>query len=169
MSEVKLGVEVRDRVSQFKGVVTQKIEQISGNVMYSVQPVSKKGEYPDAYDIDGHLLEVIGVGVSKLLPEVDDSVTIKLGEAVQDVVTGFKGMAVSKVTFQNGCVHFVVAGKVSKDGKELLSFSVNHKRLKKTGPGVTGRYAKITKARDKSPGAKAPGGPSTRSNSIRTI
>jgi len=44
---------------------------------------------------------------------------IKLGQKVKDKVTGFIGIAISKVEYLNGCVQFCVKPKVDKDGKCL--------------------------------------------------
>lgn len=164
---LKLGVEAKDRVTGFKGLVIQKVEQVSGNVMWAIQPRGRGTTIPEAYNIDGHLLEVTGIGISKLLPPVDDTPTLILGEAVQDVVTGLKGIATEKITFQNGCVHFTVVSKLTKDGKDVHTYTIDHKRLKRTGPGISVRQTKS--AKDTAADHKGPGGPSRRTNSIRSI
>ncbi len=41
---------------------------------------------------------------------------IKLGDQVRDVITGFKGIAVSRCTYLNGCDHIGIQPKASKDG-----------------------------------------------------
>lgn len=42
---------------------------------------------------------------------------IKLGQKVRDTVTGFVGVATSKVEYMNGCVQFCVKPSVDEDGK----------------------------------------------------
>lgn len=42
---------------------------------------------------------------------------IKLGEEVKDTITGFRGIAVSRVEWLNGCVRYAIQGKVNADGK----------------------------------------------------
>ena len=42
---------------------------------------------------------------------------IKLGQKVKDTVTGFVGIATSKIEYLNGCVQYCVKPKVGKDGK----------------------------------------------------
>lgn len=42
---------------------------------------------------------------------------IKLGNQVEDSVSGFKGIAVQRIEYLNGCVRIGVQSKVDKDGK----------------------------------------------------
>lgn len=42
---------------------------------------------------------------------------IELGQEVRDVVTGFAGIAVSRLEFLNGCVQYCVKPKAGDDGK----------------------------------------------------
>lgn len=61
---IKLGQEVRDRVTGFKGIVTVKLEFINGCRRVEVQPkVDKKGEMLDSATFDEPNLEVIGDGI----------------------------------------------------------------------------------------------------------
>lgn len=69
---------------------------------------------------------------------------IKLGSKVKCVVTGFKGVAVSRVEFLNGCIQYCIKPKQGKDGKypegefvdeaqvEVINDGLNIKK-KKTG------------------------------------
>lgn len=43
---------------------------------------------------------------------------IRLGEEVRDVITGFKGVAISKISYLTGCVQYGVKPK-AKNGKML--------------------------------------------------
>ncbi len=42
---------------------------------------------------------------------------IKLGQKVRDKITGFEGIATSKVEYINGCIQFCIRPKIDKDGK----------------------------------------------------
>lgn len=42
--------------------------------------------------------------------------TIKLGDKVKDKITGVEGIAVSNITYKNGCEQFGVQQKVNEDG-----------------------------------------------------
>ena len=39
---------------------------------------------------------------------------IKLGDKVRDMVSGYEGIAVARTLFLNGCVQYVVVGKLKK-------------------------------------------------------
>jgi hypothetical protein len=54
---------------------------------------------------------------------------VQLGETVRDVVSGFTGMAVRKVTYVNGCIQFEVQPKVAEAGKMPESQYFDHQRL----------------------------------------
>lgn len=41
---------------------------------------------------------------------------IKLGDQVQDLITGFKGIAVARTKWLNGCVRYAIVGKVKPTG-----------------------------------------------------
>ncbi len=62
---------------------------------------------------------------------------IKLGDTVQSIYTGFKGIAISKTEFINGCIQFGVSAKVGKDNKYPEEMDMDSQSLKviKKGPG----------------------------------
>lgn len=55
--------------------------------------------------------------------------TIKLGQRVRDTVTGFEGIATSKVIYLNGCVQYCVKPKVAADGKMPVGEYINEEQL----------------------------------------
>ena len=60
---------------------------------------------------------------------------IKLGQKVRDAVTGFEGIATSKVEYINGCVQFGVQ-PASNDGKFPDSVYIDHQRLQVVGEPI---------------------------------
>jgi hypothetical protein len=104
----KLGLLVRDPVTGLEGTCHIRVEMLSGNVQFGVQPKGDGETLKEAHSLDYHLLEVIGEGVSARVPPEDDTVTLKLGQRVRDRISGQVGIAVEKATFQNGCVYFSV-------------------------------------------------------------
>lgn len=57
---IKLGDEVKDRVSGFEGVAVARIEYLNGCVQFEVQPkINEKKELPDTCYIDEQQLEII--------------------------------------------------------------------------------------------------------------
>ena len=45
---------------------------------------------------------------------------IKLGDKVKCKITGFVGIATARTEFLNGCIQYMVTGKVGKDNKMVL-------------------------------------------------
>ena len=61
---------------------------------------------------------------------------IRLGCEAVDLVSGFKGIVVSRIEYLWGCVQFGVAPKVEKDGKIPDTQYFDYKRLKVIGKGA---------------------------------
>ncbi|AXQ68723.1 hypothetical protein HOU00_gp402 [Caulobacter phage CcrPW] len=146
--KTRLGIEIRDPMSALKGFASARLEFMSGNIQYAIQPRPAKGDAEkvmDAHFIDYHLLEQIGVGYSDKLPEEDDTVTINIGDYVYDHVSGYRGIAVEKWTFANGCVYFAIQPKRGSRGNffgELPGASrFPHGRLRLYTPWYAGFLA----------------------------
>jgi hypothetical protein len=153
-----LGKTVRDRMSGFSGIASSYTESLTGNVQYSIQAPAKDGVLADPVGFDVQQVDLVeGPTLTVTSPPAD--VGIKLGEAVEDIVSGFKGTVTRKVTFVNGCVYFIIMGKFDpKTGHTVEDFT-EWKRLKRTGVGVSKTIA--TKA-EKAVVGKGPGGPNVR-------
>ena len=66
---LKLGVEARDKVTGFKGIVTGKAEYLTGCTQYGIVPkTGKTGSMKSTEWFDENRLEVVGkgMGVSKI-------------------------------------------------------------------------------------------------------
>jgi hypothetical protein len=61
---------------------------------------------------------------------------IVLGSEVRDRVTGFKGIAVAKVEYINGCIQYGIRGKILKDGKFPDAIYIDEEHLEATGKSV---------------------------------
>lgn len=61
---------------------------------------------------------------------------IKLGNKVKDIVTGFEGIAVSKVEYLNGCVQYCVKPAKGKDGKMPEGEYIDQQQLSFVSVGV---------------------------------
>lgn len=64
------------------------------------------------------------------------SSTIKLGNKVRDIVTGFQGIATVKAEYLTGCVQFGVTPDVSTDGKIPDTVWFDDKRLEFVAKGI---------------------------------
>lgn len=54
---------------------------------------------------------------------------IELGDTVKCRYTGFKGVAVHRTTFVNGCVQFGIAPRVGRDGKYIEETEIDEESL----------------------------------------
>lgn len=59
---------------------------------------------------------------------------IELGSEVKCKVTGFKGVAVGRTEWINGCARIVVQPKVDKEGKVPDAQHIDEPQLEVTGP-----------------------------------
>jgi hypothetical protein len=62
---------------------------------------------------------------------------IKLGNKVRDKVTGFTGIATTRLEYLNGCVQFCVKPMVSEDGKMPEGEYIDDAQLEFVEDGVT--------------------------------
>lgn len=134
MTQITIGCVATDITSGFEGTVTAKNELFNGNVQYSIQPKAIKGaeKLPEAYSIDEVSLKFKNKGVSENAVKAQHT-DIKLGDEVEDIISGHKGVATTKTTFLNGCVYFEVVTK-SNEAKKFDSSTMflSCTRLKKT-------------------------------------
>lgn len=144
-TKFRLGQTLRDVVSGFEGLAIQMSENINGNIQFALQPKKKADAegYPDAMFIDHHMLEFVDDGVSDRVTEAVDMNDIILGAKVQDIATGFKGVAIEKATYMNGCIGYAVLPKMDK--KNLLGGNpracmIDQARLQVIGAGIIEEY-----------------------------
>jgi hypothetical protein len=72
--DVRMGIEVKDRVTGLRGIITGKTEYINGCVQWLVKPpVDKDGKLVDGCWIDTIQLEVVGQGIAE--PETERTST----------------------------------------------------------------------------------------------
>lgn len=117
---IPLGSEVRCIISGVTGTATAMVERLNGNIQYAVQPKSENGStMPESWDIDQQSLEIVGPGISDRVTE-PVATDIQLGQKVRDWVSGYEGVATSKHTYINGCVHFIVVPPMAQS-KSLLN------------------------------------------------
>lgn len=75
---------------------------------------------------------------------------VNLGDEVMDPVSGFKGIATSRMECLNGCTRIGVQPKVGDDGKMLDAYWIDEPQLK------------VTKAKAVPRGPVNTGGPNTK-------
>lgn len=159
--ELKLGHTMRDWTSGFTGLSICEVKHYSGLIRYGIQPKMKDDDkLPEALEIDEHTLEYVDDGrVASVLPPTGTP-NFVLGNEVEDIVSGFVGIAMIKVTHLNGCVHYTVVGKY--DHKSIIHEhrqSIEEGRLRFWSAGIVGKMSKGTPDPETK---KVPGGPTTR-------
>lgn len=125
MQELKLGLEVRDLVTGLQGIITRSYHGISGAVQWLVQPKSAdSGAIAEGHFLDGHTLEIVGEGVSKLLPEPGYAFPeLALGADAKDKYSNFEGVIHARVFEQNGCMNIGLSSKtLSRDGRIVSEY-----------------------------------------------
>ena len=124
-----IGYTVRDVVSGLTGIATRYIEMLSGSKQYAIQPRGDGKEMPAGYDIDVQTVEAVSPRVLAVISP-DPNVVVRLGDEVEDIITGLRGIATVKTTFANGCTYFDVVGRKTPDDDDPKAAFVEHKRLK---------------------------------------
>jgi hypothetical protein len=71
-------------------------------------------------------------------------IKFELGEELQDVVTGYKGIVMGRTDYFTGCVHYGLAARELKDGKTLDWEWFDETRLSKIGNGIRFEVEKST-------------------------
>lgn len=140
--EITLGKKLRDKVSGFTGIASTRNDFMTGNVQFNL--TSKAGEDGTFKEMsfDIYQLEFVSdEGITAIEAPTDTG--IKLGEEVEDIVSGIRGIATLKCTFLNGCVYYSVSTKDSKDPKDSF---IEYRRLTVIGSGVTEQITIRTKA-----------------------
>lgn len=170
MSEAKLGNVVRDVVTNIQGIATQYVEMYNGTLQLCVQPKLKGddpivGAIPDAVNIDIQQLEFVEDGIVNKVVAAQET-DIILGNEVEDISTGFRGYAMVKHTFINGCIYFHVRPKQSKEQKNSNKIPesefVSAKALKVIGAGIATDFAQELAK----PAKERTGGPMTKASRI---
>lgn len=163
--DIKLGSIVRDAITGFTGIATQRCDHLNGNVQYAIQPKGKEdGSYPDAMFLDYHTLDVgdEADGVSdRATPAAETSII--LGQKVRDKATGFTGIATMKATYLNGCVHFGVLPEIRKEAllnENPVPSWIDHNRLEVVNDGLNADAPKNIEIKDSvEVKPRPPGGP----------
>lgn len=134
--DVKLGSEVVDMTTGQSGVVVNRTELLGGTIQYAIQlPASSDASrQPDLISIDRESVNLVGDGISDRAVSAD-SFKFELGNEVEDLVSGFQGMVVSRTVFINACLYYMVEAKGVGKPEERQRF-LTEQRLKFVSDGV---------------------------------
>jgi len=64
-------------------------------------------------------------------------ITVKLGDKVQDKVSGFSGVIVGEHNYLNGCTRFTVQPSIDKEGKLPIAETFDALQLKKVEASIS--------------------------------
>lgn len=132
MHNIKLGDEVKDSITGFKGVVYCITEWLHSEDRASLQPreLNKDSDQREPQTFDVQQLEVIEVhAVKASYVNVTDDM-INLGDTVQDSISDFKGVVTNISTWLNGCRRVgVQSDKLQKSGSTVKSHAFDEGQL----------------------------------------
>lgn len=128
MQIIKLGTIVTDTVTELKGMLTHFTKDMGGNQFYLFQPSGlspETGKPVDTFWIPGNRVKG-GLTEEVELPEA------VLGTKVEDIATGFAGIAIGITLHINGCVHVDVKPKgiQKKTGDSFERIDFDIRRMK---------------------------------------
>jgi len=129
------GQTVRDRVTGFTGVLVSFAELANGSVHAQLQPKMKEGEasIPDLVSMDFFTLEVVDNALVGIMPPVEGSFAVNLGDRVRDRVTGLTGVVSERVVQQNGCLFVHVQPSTDHGLNSPRGAWADHKQVTKIG------------------------------------
>lgn len=144
---ILLGQKVKDIVTGLEGVAVNRADYLHGCARVGIQPaLDKDGKIPDTVDIDEPQLKVL---VKKqILKAKKPKILIKLGQKINDPVSGVDGIALGRCTFLNGCARILLQPKLDKDGKKQRSIWFDEPQIKV-----------VKERREVAQGSKKTGGP----------
>lgn len=79
---------------------------------------------------------------------------IELGNKVKDIVTGFVGIATSRVTYLNGCKQICITPPVGKDGKVEEGRYVDIGQIESIGDGINVKARRTGGPQSNTPSAR---------------
>lgn len=115
---VLFGDLVRDKITGFEGIATGYTDFFYGCRRIMVQPrvLKKDGDTAKSHSFDEPQLEILDRGLIQARPSFSDN-PVEMGDEVEDLVTGFKGIVVVIATFAFSCRRIgVQPQKLKKDG-----------------------------------------------------
>jgi hypothetical protein len=129
IEELKIGQRVHDHATKSNGIITARCDHIDGYSQFVVQMQETEGKIPEAYALDWQSFEIIDEELVKNTVEPETH-SLHLGDKVESIDTGLKGIVVRFWTYVNGCVHAAIALPPNKHGEAQEAFREPVCRLK---------------------------------------
>lgn len=118
MEQIERGDLVKCKITGYKGICVARTDWLWSGTRWLVksQYPGKESE-PASRGFDEHDLEIVAKRSVAPAPEADPR--FKLGDELQDSVTGFKGVATGVTTWLNGCVRWTITSRQMHEGKPV--------------------------------------------------
>lgn len=142
---IEVGTPVKHRMSGVSGFVDSRVEYLPGYVWLGVQPKAKADAVEQPRLLWADECEwAIRKSVASLERPPKPSVPAtrwELGEELEDLVTGYRGIAWARKEDFNHCVIYTLQGKGSQPDKLVPSdgYQVFSEHLRKVSRGLLGR------------------------------
>lgn len=134
----ELGLEARDPISRFEGIIMARVHHLFGCSQYGL--ASKKGEdgkIPPTEYFDESRIEIIGDGMKmESIKEFDSIFTHAAGKEAKDKVTGFTGKIVYRVEYMHNSNQYGLIPEVDNDGKIPQLEQFDEGRIEIIGNGI---------------------------------
>ncbi len=125
---IKLNSIVTDSATGLKGIVDMLHIEMGGEQTYRFQPAGLNPKTKETLDYVWVKEQRLTGGEQVPMPDLPMAV---LGTEVEDIGTGFRGMAVSLAVHSTGCIHFnVQAAGTTDDGNAIKHQNFSILRLK---------------------------------------
>lgn len=119
MTEITLGIQVRDIVTGFTGITIGKALYINGCIQYLVAPkVGEDNKKEAGCYYDHQRLEIVGENVAPNIVSVPMP-EFTLGIKAKDISSGVVGILTSRQEFFGGLVEYHLQPSLDKDGKAV--------------------------------------------------
>ena len=118
---VKLGQQVRCKITGFEGVVDHLCFPMADATKIGIQaPMNKDGKMGECYTLDYMSIEILNE--KPIIKPKQSKPKFKLGDKVEDTITGLKGKIVMVIFYFNGCVHYRVQPTIP-EGKKAEDYA----------------------------------------------
>jgi len=115
-TEIELGMEAKDTITGFSGLVIGKYEYLYGCTHFLIQPkVDKKGKLAKGQNLEEPQLTVSNPEKVSLPVYVSPNDLIKLGVTARDQLTGIEGIVMARFIFIDGTVKYAIQPEIKDD------------------------------------------------------
>ncbi len=137
-----LGLEARDPISGFTGIIISRVHHLFGCSQYGIAPTvtNENGTIRKTEYFDEARIEILGDGMRREgVKEFDNIFVHQVGLEVRDKFTGFEGKIAYRVEYMYGCNQYAIFPSVDNDGKSREGELFDEGRIEVIGQGLAPR------------------------------